>query len=86
MGDGKLPVSIDTRRLAQCPTGYLKPEDRAWVDEFYRIKTVGKATNSPLFASIAEADPLTVSVFELLERENNYIDNQIQEARSRQSG
>jgi hypothetical protein len=73
---------IHERSLAQCPRGYVTAESMAWIDQFYRIKGASKASNSPYFAAIETADPVTVSVFELLERESNFIDAEIRDVRA----
>lgn len=83
-GDGKLPVLIPARTLTQCPTGFVDAESDHWVDEFYRAKSATKATGSPLFRSLSDADPRTVSAFELLERENRMIDAELREAMTKQ--
>ena len=81
--DGKFPILINDRSLPQCPTGYLQNdigrEALSWVDEFYRMKSITKSSNSPYFQSVDNADPRTVSAFALIESENKHISNEITE-------
>jgi hypothetical protein len=75
-----MPGSLPERTINQCPTGLVSPQSIAWLSEYYRVKAIAKATNSPYVPALADADPRTISAFEVLDRENRMIDNAIREA------